>query len=85
MSLGQSGMEAFQYMALPARVVFGFGTIAKVADELVALGRKRAFRSFRSASWYGGCGASHEGPRRVRRRAFDNRLLGSLAPGWEPC
>jgi maleylacetate reductase len=43
MSLGGNGMEAFQYTALPARVLFGFGTIAKVADELVSLGRKRAF------------------------------------------
>jgi maleylacetate reductase len=42
MSFGENGMEAFQYTALPARVLFGFGTIAKVADELVALGRKRA-------------------------------------------
>jgi len=39
MSLGASGIEAFQYTALPARVLFGFGTIAKVADELVSLGR----------------------------------------------
>ena len=30
-------VEAFQYTALPARVLFGFGTIAKVADELVSL------------------------------------------------
>ena len=36
-------MEAFQYTALPARVLFGFGTIDKVADELTSLGRKRAF------------------------------------------
>ena len=43
MSPGENGREAFQYTALPARVLFGFGTIAKVADELVALGRKRAF------------------------------------------
>ncbi len=43
MSLGGNGMEAFQYTALPARVLFGSGTIAKVADELVSLGRKRAF------------------------------------------
>jgi hypothetical protein len=43
MTLGENGMAAFQYTALPARVVFGFGTIAKVADELVSLGRKRAF------------------------------------------
>src|SRR5258708_6429464 len=43
MSLGGNGMEAFQYTALPARVLFGFGTIDKVADELVSLGRKRAF------------------------------------------
>src|SRR6476659_4693603 len=43
MSLGGNGMEAFQYTALPARVLFGFGTIAKVADELGSLGCKRAF------------------------------------------
>ncbi len=43
MSLGANGMEAFEYTALPARVLFGFGTIAKVADELASLGRKRAF------------------------------------------
>jgi maleylacetate reductase len=43
MNFSGSSMEAFQYTALPARVVFGLGTIAKVADELVSLGRKRAF------------------------------------------
>ena len=43
MNLGGNGMEAFQYTALPARVLFGFGTIAKVGDELVSLGRKRGF------------------------------------------
>src|SRR5260370_4113007 len=43
MSLGENGMEAFQYTALPARVLFGFSTIAKVTDELVSLGCKRAF------------------------------------------
>jgi alcohol dehydrogenase class IV len=43
MSLSESSMEAFQYMALPACVVFGFGTMDKVADELASLGRKRAF------------------------------------------
>jgi maleylacetate reductase len=42
-SLGETGMEAFQYTALPARVLFGCGTIAKVVDELVSLGCKRAF------------------------------------------
>jgi maleylacetate reductase len=42
MSPGENSMEAFQYTALPTRVVFGFGTIAKVADELASLGRKRA-------------------------------------------
>jgi maleylacetate reductase len=36
MSLGENGMEAFQYTALPARLFFGFGTIAKVGDELVS-------------------------------------------------
>jgi alcohol dehydrogenase class IV len=36
-------VEVFQYTALPARVLFGFGTIAKMADELVSLGRKSAF------------------------------------------
>src|ERR1700745_167132 len=43
MSLGGDVMESFQYTALPARVVFGFGTIDKVADELASLGRKKAF------------------------------------------
>ena len=42
MSLGGNGVEAFEYTALPARVLFGFGTIAKVADELVSLDCKRA-------------------------------------------
>ena len=43
MSFSGNGTEAFSIYALPARVLFGFGTIAKVADELVSLGRKRAF------------------------------------------
>src|SRR5580700_3366733 len=36
-------MEAFEYSALPARVIFGFGTLPRTAGELLALGRKRAF------------------------------------------
>jgi maleylacetate reductase len=36
-------MEAFQYTALPVRVVFGFGTLSKVSEELFAFGGKRAF------------------------------------------
>jgi hypothetical protein len=32
MSFSGNGMEAFQYTALPARVLFGFSTIAKAAD-----------------------------------------------------
>src|ERR1700741_5639 len=36
-------MEAFEYSALPAHVIFGFGTLPRAADELLALGRKRAF------------------------------------------
>src|SRR2546430_2992829 len=36
-------MEAFEYSALPARVIFGFGTLPRVTDELNALDRKRAF------------------------------------------
>ena len=43
MSLDENGMESFQYTALPARVVFGFGTLEKVAGELGSLGRNRAF------------------------------------------
>jgi alcohol dehydrogenase class IV len=43
MSLGENGIEAFQYTALPTRVLFGFGIIAKVPDELASLGCKRAF------------------------------------------
>lgn len=34
MSLGEGGMVAFQHTALPARVVFGFGAIAKASDEI---------------------------------------------------
>jgi hypothetical protein len=43
MSLGENGVEAFQYTALPARVIFGFGTIAKVADGLNASTLRLAF------------------------------------------
>jgi maleylacetate reductase len=42
-TLGENGMESFQYTALPARVVFGCGTLEKVAGELGSLGRNRAF------------------------------------------
>src|SRR5258707_14586268 len=43
MKFRASGMEAFEYSALPARVIFGFGTLPRAADELLALGCKRAF------------------------------------------
>jgi maleylacetate reductase len=43
MKFRASDMEAFEYSALPARVIFGFGTLPRVAGELLALGRKRAF------------------------------------------
>src|SRR5580700_6441783 len=43
MSFAGFGMEAFQYTVLPTRVIFGFGTIAKVTDELSSLDCKRAF------------------------------------------
>jgi maleylacetate reductase len=36
-------MEAFEYTALPVRVIFGFGTLPRIADEVAALGCKRAF------------------------------------------
>jgi maleylacetate reductase len=36
-------MEAFDYSPLAGRVVFGSGTIARVASEVEALGRSRAF------------------------------------------
>ncbi|MCB8882990.1 maleylacetate reductase [Acidisoma cellulosilytica] len=35
-------MTPFTYVALPSRVIFGFGTIARVAEELSALGAARA-------------------------------------------
>jgi len=35
-------MEAFEYTALPARVVFGVGTLPRVADKMNAMGCKRA-------------------------------------------
>ena len=34
-------MEAFEYSALPARMSFGFATLPRAANELIALGRKR--------------------------------------------
>jgi maleylacetate reductase len=43
MSAGADPMEDFRYTSLPARVVFGFGTIGKVGDEMDTLGRSRAF------------------------------------------
>ena len=43
MKFWASDMEAFEYSAQPARVIFGFGTLPRVTDELNALGRKRAF------------------------------------------
>src|SRR5258705_364565 len=43
MNFWASVMEAFEYSALPARVIFGFGTLPRAADELLALGCKRAF------------------------------------------
>lgn len=36
------GIPPFTYTALPARVVFGLGTIARVADEVRLLGGRRA-------------------------------------------
>lgn len=43
MNFARNGVETFQYTALPGRVVFGFGTLAKVGDELASLECKRAF------------------------------------------
>jgi hypothetical protein len=64
MNFSGNGMEAFQYTALPARVVFGFSTIAKVADELVSLDCKMPFvLSDPHPSCYGCRGASYARPR----------------------
>jgi alcohol dehydrogenase class IV len=35
-------MQSFSYTALPAKVIFGFGTIAALGDEIRALGARRA-------------------------------------------
>lgn len=43
MNYWASDMEAFEYSALPARVIFGSGTLPRVVDEMAAIGRKRAF------------------------------------------
>jgi hypothetical protein len=43
MNLERHSIEAFNYTALPVRVLFEFGTMAKAADEFFALGGKRAF------------------------------------------
>lgn len=39
---GTDGIPGFTYNALPARVVFGFGTLARAADEIRRLGCGRA-------------------------------------------
>ena len=36
-------MDAFEYTQLPSRVVFGYGTLARVADEMGLIGCGRAF------------------------------------------
>jgi alcohol dehydrogenase class IV len=36
-------MHSIVYSALPGKVLFGFGTIDKVADEIRQLGYRRAF------------------------------------------
>ena len=36
-------MDAFDYTQLPSRVVFGYGTLARVADEMGSIGCGRAF------------------------------------------
>jgi maleylacetate reductase len=43
MNLGGSGIESFEYTALPTRVRFGFGTLTTATDELLSLGCERAF------------------------------------------
>lgn len=35
-------MQPFTYVGAPSRVVFGFGTIERIPDEMKALGRRRA-------------------------------------------
>ena len=35
-------MQAFTYVGAPSRVVFGFGVLDRVPDEVKALGRRRA-------------------------------------------
>ena len=35
-------MQPFVYTALPAKVIFGFGTLARVADEIRELGCRQA-------------------------------------------
>jgi maleylacetate reductase len=36
-------VDSFEYTALPGRVIFGFGTLPRIADELRSLGCQRAF------------------------------------------
>jgi len=47
MNFQASGMEAFEYSALPARVIFGFGTLPRAAGELLALDRKLSLSTHR--------------------------------------
>jgi maleylacetate reductase len=60
-------MQSFIYTALPARVVFGAGTLARVADEVQRLGRSRALVLSTS-------------PQEAEARALADRL-GALAVG----
>ena len=39
---GVRQMQPFVYTALPAKVIFGFGTLARVADEIRELGCRQA-------------------------------------------
>jgi maleylacetate reductase len=62
-------MDEFEYTSLPGRVVFGFGTLARVAGEIEALNCRRAMIL---------CDRHHEPQAGARLR----RLLGDLAVGF---
>ena len=47
MNYQASGMEAFEYSALPAHVIFGFGTLPRAAGELLALAPQAETQMFR--------------------------------------
>jgi hypothetical protein len=53
-------MHSFVYSALPGKVLFGFGTIDKVADEIRQLGCQPCARTVNAATDAAGSGSRRQ-------------------------